>query len=75
MIIVSLDILLTTINYTTGMAAISIYDRELHHLTFLPVLWIKTTCTKEDTHHIETTIIVGILHPLMFSLVIDSVLA
>ena len=57
------------------MPAVPIYDRELHHLAFLPAFRIKAACPKKDAHHVERTVIVGALHPLMLAFIVDSVLA
>ena len=75
MTIVGLDNLLTVVFQHSVFLGITIYDTEVHGVSFLPVRWIERPGSQEDVEHVEDTLAVGVLLPLAFAFVINLMLA
>ena len=73
-IVVSLYCFLTIINYSCRQQSFSTYQWEVYNISFLPTCRIKAACTQENTHHIVNTFLLRTGFPMLFPIVVYSVL-
>ena len=73
-IVVSLYGFLTIIYYSCRQQSFSTYQWEVYNISFLPTCRIKAACTQENTHHIVNTFLLRTGFPMLFSIVVYSML-
>ena len=59
---------------TCGVTAVAIDHGEVDVVAFLPSFGIEGAGTQEDTHHVVYTVVIGVLFPLVLSIVLLAML-